>query len=109
MTGCALSMRRRTRAEIFETLKFCLTSRGEALPGEELARKLGVADTTLKTLAGRLRQRYSEILREEAAHSVASAGDVEDELKYLAVAPGALGSAAAKQGMHEGGMLRLHH
>ncbi|HWD18300.1 MAG TPA: hypothetical protein VHB20_03400 [Verrucomicrobiae bacterium] len=77
------------KGEIFEALKFCLTSRGAAEPGPESARKLGVTDATLKILTERLRQRFLEILREEAAHSVASPDELEGELKYLS---GALSS-----------------
>jgi RNA polymerase sigma-70 factor (ECF subfamily) len=31
----------------------------------------------------RLRQRYRELLRAEIAHTVADAGEVEEELRYL--------------------------
>jgi len=74
------------KAEIFETLKFCLTSRGDPAPAGDLARKLGVAEPTLKILTDRLRKRFLEILREEAAHSVASPQEVDEELKRLSVA-----------------------
>jgi RNA polymerase sigma-70 factor (ECF subfamily) len=76
------------KGEIFEALKFSLTARNEGWASEDLTRRLGVAESTLKMLATRLRQRYAEILREEAAHIVVSSEEVDDELKYLSLALG---------------------
>ncbi len=60
------------------------------LPGEEsppgyarAAAQLGVPEGTLKAEVHRLKRRYGRLLREESAHTVASPGEIDDELRYL--------------------------
>ena len=60
------------------------------LPGEEdppsyaqAAAQLGVPEGTLKSEVHRLKRRYGELLRQEVAHTVASPGQIDDELRYL--------------------------
>ncbi|MBI4323717.1 MAG: sigma-70 family RNA polymerase sigma factor [Chloroflexi bacterium] len=48
-----------------------------------LARRFGVTESTAKSWVHRLRRRYRELLREEVAQTVGSAGEVEDELRHL--------------------------
>ncbi|MEO7413137.1 MAG: sigma-70 family RNA polymerase sigma factor [Opitutaceae bacterium] len=50
---------------------------------EEIGRKLGMTEGAVKVAVHRLRLRYKECLREEVAHTVASPGEIEDELRYL--------------------------
>jgi len=71
------------KGDLFEVLKFCLNSPGDAFSYSELAAKIGAAETTAKVLVGRLRQRFGEILREEVGHSVANPADVDMELHRL--------------------------
>ena len=70
------------RRERFETLKGHLTS-GEAVKGRELARQLGMTEGAVRVALHRLKQRFGELLREEVAHTVADASEVDGELQHL--------------------------
>jgi DNA-directed RNA polymerase specialized sigma24 family protein len=72
------------KAALFEALKVHLkASAAEAVPYEEMARRLGRAATTLRSDVARLRARYRAILREEVSSTVADPRDVDDELRHL--------------------------
>lgn len=47
------------------------------------AAQLDQSEAAVRQAASRLRKRYRELLREEVAHTVADAGDIEDELRGL--------------------------
>lgn len=64
-------------------LKGCLTQARAAVPYAELAARLKLSEGALRVAVHRLRQRYRELLRAEIAHTVADAGEVEEELRYL--------------------------
>jgi RNA polymerase sigma-70 factor (ECF subfamily) len=56
----------------------------EAPPNQkELAAKLNLHPSTLRTSLQRLRQRFREILREEVARTVSNMSEVDDEMGYL--------------------------
>ncbi len=71
------------KAKLFEALKFTLTAERGTTPYAELATKLGLSEGAVKVSVHRLRQRYREVLRAEIAHTVGSAGEVEEELRHL--------------------------
>jgi RNA polymerase sigma-70 factor (ECF subfamily) len=71
------------KAALFIELKGCLTQARAALPYTELAARLKLSEGALRVAVHRLRQRYRELLRAEIAHTVADAGEVEEELRYL--------------------------
>jgi len=71
------------RGALFEALKFSLTGSRSAVPYADLAKQLGLAESTVKVTVHRLRQRYRELLREEVAQTVASPDEVEEELRGL--------------------------
>jgi len=48
-----------------------------------VASEFGMTENAVKQAFYRFRQRYQTLLREEIAHTVATPGDVEDELRYL--------------------------
>ena len=50
---------------------------------EQLAAKLKMHPSTLRTSLQRLRQRYRETLRAEVARTVSSPGDIDEEVRYL--------------------------
>jgi DNA-directed RNA polymerase specialized sigma24 family protein len=50
---------------------------------QEIAARLKVPFTTLRTILRRLRQRYREILRQEITRTVSDPSQVDDELRYL--------------------------
>ena len=71
------------RAELFEELK-------HFQPGEEATKsyavvgaRLGLSESAMKSAIFRLRRRHREILREEIAQTVATAAEVDEEIRYL--------------------------
>jgi len=71
------------KADLFAALNPCLVGDRTAQPYEELAKKLSLNEGAVKSAVHRLRQRYRLLLREEIANTVASPGDVEEELRHL--------------------------
>jgi RNA polymerase sigma factor (sigma-70 family) len=71
------------RTPLFERLKELLADEPGHPSQAEIARELGVTENALKQAFHRLRERYRQILREEIAHTVASPGEIEDELRHL--------------------------
>jgi RNA polymerase sigma-70 factor (ECF subfamily) len=67
----------------FEVLKPFLV--GEAAHGDGIgaAEQLGISAGAFKAATHRLRKRYREVLRAEIAETVADAGEVDDEIRYL--------------------------
>jgi RNA polymerase sigma factor (sigma-70 family) len=82
---------RRLRAEyirdgkenLFEQLKPTLTEVSRSVRYAEIATRLGTSEGAVKVAVHRLRQRYREVLRAEIADTVASPGEVEDEIRNL--------------------------
>ncbi len=71
------------KGELFAALNPCLVGDRATQPYEELAKKLGLSEAAVKSAVHRLRQRYRQLLREEIAHTVASAAEVDEELRHL--------------------------
>jgi RNA polymerase sigma factor (sigma-70 family) len=70
----------------FAKLKCYLMEQKGAVPFAELAGKMGVSESALKTSVFRLRKRYGEIIREEVSHTVSDPSEVEDEIRHLLTA-----------------------
>ena len=67
----------------FDVLQpFISGARGD-VPLQEAAAKLGLSPQAVKSAVFRLRQRFTEIVREELREIVVKDGDVQDELRYL--------------------------
>jgi len=71
------------RAELFEQLRAILSDEPARSSQAEIGRKLGMSENAVKQAFYRLRERYRLLLQEEIAHTVAAAGDVEDELRHF--------------------------
>ena len=71
------------KASLFDTLKPCLIGSRELQPYAVIAAELGMTEGAVKVAVCRLRERYRELLKEEIAYTVASPGDVEEELRHL--------------------------
>jgi len=71
------------KGRLFDVLKPCLLGRRESQPYAELATALDLSEGAVKVAVHRLRQRYREVLRAEIADTVASPGEVEDEIRNL--------------------------
>jgi RNA polymerase sigma-70 factor (ECF subfamily) len=49
----------------------------------QVAARLGKSETAIRCGVQRLRQRYAELIRAEVAHTVASPGQIEEEIRQL--------------------------
>ena len=68
---------------LFEQLKTTLTERRGSIAYSTLAARLNLSEAAVKMAVHRLRQRYRDSLRAEIAQTVASAAEVEDELRHV--------------------------
>jgi RNA polymerase sigma factor (sigma-70 family) len=71
------------RPELFAALRGALAGPGNSAPYAELAVRLNLSEGAVKVAVHRLRQRYRALLREIIAETVASAAEVEEELRCL--------------------------
>jgi RNA polymerase sigma factor (sigma-70 family) len=71
---------------VFEALKASVWGEETAVPYEKIGAQLGMTEGAVKGAAYRMRHRYRELLRAEVAQTVATAAEVDDELRYLVAA-----------------------
>ena len=72
------------KADLFESFQTFLTAGAEALPAySELATRLAVAESTIRSHITRLRARYREMLRDEVRRTVNTEAEVDAELREL--------------------------
>ena len=71
------------KENLFEQLKPTLTEASRTVGYAEIATRLGTTEGAVKVAVHRLRQRYREVLRAEIADTVASPGEVDDEIRNL--------------------------
>jgi RNA polymerase sigma factor (sigma-70 family) len=71
------------RGQLFDRLKLLLTDEPGHASQAEIAAELQMTENAVKQAFHRLRVRYREVLREQIAHTVATAEEVEDELRHL--------------------------
>src|SRR5205809_1559559 len=72
-----------SNAVLFDGLKESLVGEPGLRTQAEFATVLGMTENAVKQAFHRFRQRYRLLLREEIAHTVTQAGDVEGELRHL--------------------------
>ena len=70
-------------ATLFDSLKQLLPDEPDAPSQADIAAHLGMTENAVRQAFYRFRQRYQSLLREEIAHTVATPGDIEDELRHL--------------------------
>src|SRR6266404_480317 len=70
-------------AALFDALKQLLPDEPGSPSQAEIAARLGMTENAVRQAFYRFRQRYQSLLREEIAHTVATPGDIEDELRHL--------------------------
>jgi len=75
--------RRAGNAALFDSLKELLPGEPDAPSQKDVAAQLGMTENAVRQAFYRFRQRYQSLLREEIAHTVATPGDIEDELRHL--------------------------
>ena len=69
--------------QLFERLKELLSDEPGRPSQAELAAALGMTENAVKQAFHRFRVRYRQLLREEIAQTLATPGEIEEELKYL--------------------------
>ncbi len=74
---------REGKAELFAALNPCLVGDRTEQPYAELAPRLGLSESAVKSAVHRLRRRYRQLLRREIANTVSTPEEVDDELSYL--------------------------
>jgi RNA polymerase sigma-70 factor (ECF subfamily) len=70
-------------AALFDALKQLLPDEPGSPSQAEIAARLGMTENAIRQAFYRFRQRYQSLLREEIADTVATPGDIEDELRHL--------------------------
>jgi len=70
-------------AALFDLLKQLLPDEPGSPSQADIATQLGMTENAIRQAFYRFRQRYQSLLREEIAHTVATPGDIEDELRHL--------------------------
>jgi RNA polymerase sigma-70 factor (ECF subfamily) len=73
------------KGHLFDAVKGILLD-SEAASYQQVADKLGLSLGAIKTVIHRMRNRYRTLLREEVARTVATPGEVEEELRWLRAA-----------------------
>ncbi len=68
---------------LFDRLKQLLPDEPGAPSQADIAAQLGMTENAVRQAFHRFRQRYQSLLREEIAHTVATPGDIEDEVRHL--------------------------
>jgi len=71
------------KAKLYEKLKDLQPGEHGSMNYADIGVELGMSETAVKSAVHRLRRRHREILREEIAHTVTRAEDVDDEIRYL--------------------------
>ena len=71
------------RGGLFRELRFAVTGEPGPASYADLSARLGQPEGALRVVAHRLRRRYREILRQEIAHTVERADDIDSELADL--------------------------
>jgi len=75
--------RKRGNAALFDSFNQLLGDEPEAPSHAEIAAQVGMTENAVSQAFHRFRQSYQSLLREEIAHTVATPGDIENELRYL--------------------------
>ena len=70
-------------AALFDSLKQLLPDEPDAPSQAEIAAQLGMIENAVRQAFHRFRQRCQSLVREEIAHTVATPGEIEDELRHL--------------------------
>lgn len=67
----------------FDDLKVFLIEASGSAPFADVATRLGVTESALKSIVHRMRRRYADLFRDEVAQTVESPADLEDEIGYM--------------------------
>jgi RNA polymerase sigma-70 factor (ECF subfamily) len=76
----------RGRRRLFDLIGGYLIAERADVSYSAIAQRMNVAETQVKRLLCRMRQRYRDLLRDEVAQTVESPEDVDEEIRYLCAA-----------------------
>jgi RNA polymerase sigma-70 factor (ECF subfamily) len=68
---------------LFAALRPTLAGARESQPYAELSASLGMSQSAVKVAVHRLRRRCRDMVRQEIAHTVASPGEIDSEMRHL--------------------------
>src|SRR5215472_3847803 len=71
------------RLRLFDTLRWFLSNEPAEQSQSQIGAKLDLSTGAVKQAVRRLRKRYRELLHEEVANTVATAADIDDEIRHL--------------------------
>jgi RNA polymerase sigma-70 factor (ECF subfamily) len=80
------------RIRLFDVLSGFLTTERNEISYAQIGATLGVGEAVVKHQLHNLRRRYRLLLREEVARTVGSSAEIDDEIRYLCAALGAVGN-----------------
>jgi RNA polymerase sigma factor (sigma-70 family) len=83
MTRLQEEHRAASKGKLFAEIASAITGEKSGRPYSEIGEALGISEGSVKMAVMRARRRYGELLREEIAHTVASAADIDDEVRRL--------------------------
>lgn len=73
----------RGEAALFDALKPYMTGDEDGTPYSQVAERLGMSEPAVKTAVHRLRRRLGQAIHARIAETLADAGQIEEEMKYL--------------------------
>jgi len=71
------------KQKLFATLRAYLTADQNSVPSSQMAAELNMSEGAVRVATHRLRHRYRELLRDEIAQTVATEGQIDDEIRDL--------------------------
>ena len=71
------------KSKRYTLLKPWLMNESEAMAQKDIAERLGIGQTTVRTAIFRMRETFGELLRAEVLRVVADPADVDDEIRHL--------------------------
>ena len=71
------------KSNFYDQLRVFESAEGNTPSYAEVAARLGLTESAIKSAVFRFRQRYRELIRVEVANTVSSPGEVDEEIRYL--------------------------
>ncbi|MHC4483240.1 MAG: RNA polymerase sigma factor [Planctomycetota bacterium] len=71
------------KQQVFDHLKAYITAERGSVPYSTMAIKLNMTEAAVRVSVHRIRQRYRELVRQEVAHTVSGAEQVDEEIRDL--------------------------
>jgi|GEM_PF-2656497 len=79
----AASYDRAGQTDRFEALRACLENSDELAPYPELAERLGITESAVRSAAARMREQFREFYRDEVTQIVTERDEVDSEIRLL--------------------------